>query len=793
MQFGYFDDENKEYVLTRPDTPRPWSNYLGSSQFGGVITNNAAGYTFYRSAAQGRLSRFRFNGIPASYPGRFIYLQDEDGDFWTNSWMPVGKSLDEFKYECRHGTGYTKIKSEYREIESQAVYFSPLNQLYEIWKLKVSNKGDKKRKIKLTFFLEPQCNWNAEDDNTNLQYTQYISTTKYIDGMIDIGSNVNMPEDPEHFENKDQKRHTFFALCGAEIKSFDADLDSFLGTYGSYASPAALQQGKCSGSTAAGDMPCAALQVEVELTAGESKDLAVIFGIGQAADKGKELRQRYSDFNLINTELQKVKDFWYSRLKVLFAQTPDKNFNSMLNLWAPYNNLMTFYWSRTASLVYAGERDGLGYRDSLQDITGASTLVTEEALDMLKLLITGQYSSGGAKPVVKPFNHQPGKEVPPDHYRADDCMWLFNAVPAYVKETGNFDFYKEVLPYADKGEATVFGHLRRAIEFNLERSGAHKLPCGLHADWNDCIRLGEKGETVFVAFQLRYGLREYIDIAGRLGEEGEKTWAEKQLAELDAALEKNAWDGEWYLRAFRYDGLKFGSKDIEEGRIFMNPQSWAVLSGHATGERAAQVMESMHKHLATEYGIMVCTPPYVNTDPQIALGRLMIPGSKENGGIFNHTQGWAVMAACELGMGDRAWEYMRNVMPASFNDKAEIRQVEPYVVCQSTHSSFSPRYGSGRCPWLSGSAVWNYYAMMSAILGIKPEYEGLAIDPCLPTEWDGYTAQRIFRGCRFDIKVKKGQKAKGVRQITINGKTIKDKLIPQELFQKENTVLVEME
>ncbi|NBB78696.1 MAG: N,N'-diacetylchitobiose phosphorylase, partial [Verrucomicrobia bacterium] len=741
MQYGHFDNRSREYVITRPDTPKPWSNYIGSAEFGGVVTNNAAGYTFYRSAAQGRLSRFKFNALPADLNGRYVYLRDEaNGDFWTNSWMPVGKSLDAFESECRHGTGYTRIRSTYRDIESEVAYFAPPGEHYETWKITVRNAGASPRQIKVFPFLEPQCNWSAEDDMKNLQYNQYISTTACADGIIDIGSNVNMPEDPEDFTNKDQAHHSFFGLAGVEAAGFDADLAAFMGPYGSYAQPEAVARGRCSGATAYGDMPAAAFELALELAPGESRSFAVVFGVGPAATAGRRAVEAMADPGRVDAALDAARRFWHERIDTLRAETPDPEFDAMLNLWAPFNNLMTFYWSRAASLVYAGERDGLGFRDTLQDIVGAAALVTEEARQRLELMLTGQYANGGCKPVVQPFNHRPGEEKLPDQFRADDGMWFFNAVPAFVKETGETNFYRKVLPFADAGEATVLGHLRRAIEFNLERSGTHGLPCGLLADWNDCIRLGEKGESVFVALQLRYALREYTAIARLLDESAEAGWAEARLAELDARLERHAWDGAWYIRAYRFDGLKFGTGENDEGRIFMNPQTWAVLSGAATGDRAAQVMDAMHEQLDTEYGIMLCTPPYISTDPKVCLGRLLNPGTKENGGIFNHTQGWAVMAAAELGRGDRAYQYMRQVLPARFNEIAEVRQVEPYAVCQSTHSRFSARCGAGRVSWLSGSAVWNYVAMASAILGIRPDYDGLRIDPCIPADWPGFKA-----------------------------------------------------
>lgn len=779
MKFGQFDETNREYVITRPDTPVPWSNYIGNAQFGGLVTNNGIGYSFYKSAAQGRLTRYRFNEHSAAQPGRFVYLLDRDsGDFWSNTWQPVAKPLDQFKAECRHGSGYSIAKALYGGIGSEVTTFVPQGATYEVWKITVSNTSDSPRKISVIPFVEPQCNWNAEDDTTNLQYTQYIAKTGYADGAIDIGSNINMPKDPENFQNKDQKRHTFFALSGAAVSAFDADLKTFLGNYGTYAAPAALLNGGCAGSTATGDMPCAALQTDLDLAPGESRTFAVLFGVCLAEDSAQKAIAGMDCAEKMDVALAEVKRHWHSRLNRLSAETPDHEFNAMVNMWAPFNNLMTFYWSRTASMVYAGERDGLGYRDTVQDIVGASSILPNEAFERLELMLTGQYANGGAMPVVKPFAHKPGEEGPPPHYRSDDCMWLFNAVPAYVKETGDTGFYSKVLPFADKGEGTVLEHLRRAIEFNIERSGAHGLPCGLFADWNDCIQLGEKGETVFVAMQLRYALREYIEIAGLLGEGAEADWATAELIRLDAALEEQTWDGEWYLRAYRYDGLKFGSKENDEGSIFMNPQTWAVLSGAAEGERALQVMDSLHKHLVTAYGTMVCAPAYVTTDPNIMKARLFNPGMKENGGIFNHTQGWGVMAAAKLGLGERAWEYMRAVMPAAFNEIAEVRQVEPYAVCQSTHSTLSPRFGTGRLSWLSGAAVWNYVAMTWAILGIQPDYNGLRIDPCISKDWKNFKVTRQFRDATYNITVENPDGVnKGVKTMTVDGRPVDGNLI----------------
>lgn len=792
MQFGRFDSENKEYFIYRNDTPRPWSNYLGSKDFGAVISNHGSGYTFYKSAAQGRLTRFRFNSAAADYCGKFIYLKDKsDGDFWSNGWMPVKKDLKAFKSEARHGTGYTRINSEYRGVSCESLHFIPLNETTELTRVRVKNESQEVKKLSLYPFVELQNNWNAEDDNKNLQFTQYISSVTYDEklDMLDKANNKNMPVDPEHFENKDQKRHLFCGLSGVKSTAYQNDLESFFGAYGNASAPEELKADKLNGKSMGGDMPCFTFQVDLDLAPGEEKVFTVLFGVGQADNEGKETKARYDSDEKVLAAWQAVRSYWHERLQVASVELADKDVQEMFNLWSPYNNLMTFYWSRTASFVYAGERDGLGYRDSVQDLTGTSLLIPEESGDLLELLISGQCSTGGALPVVKPFNHQPGKEKQPDGYRADDCLWLFNAIPTWVKETGHFKFYEKIIPYADQGEASVLAHMRRAIEFNLERSGKHGLPCGLEADWNDCLRLGETGESVFVAFQLRLALAEYIDICERMDKNMEIDWAQNHLKTLDENIDKHCWDGEWYLRAYRYDGLKFGSRENPEGSIFMNPQAWAILSGHASSKKAKQAMHSLDEKLSTDYGVMVCTPPYVETDPQIALARLMEPGMKENGGVFNHTQGWAILAAAKLGMKEKAWEYLKNILPSSFNDKAEIRQVEPYAVCQSTHSSFSPRYGSGRVPWLSGSAVWNYYAMAYGIFGIQPEYNGLALRPCLPKELGSIKVQRQFRGKRFFIDF--DNQNRNEIKITLNGEELTGDTIPVELFKDENQVKVE--
>jgi cellobiose phosphorylase len=411
-------------------------------------------------------------------------------------------------------------------------------------------------------------------------------------------------------------------------------------------------------------------------------------------------------------------------------------------------------------------------------------------------------------PIVMAFAHKPGKEKLPkeDEYRSDDCLWLFNAIPTYVKETGDIDFYKKVLPYADKGKATVLGHLRRAIEFNLKRTGKNGLPSGLLADWNDCLRLGPKGESIFVSLQVRYGLVTYIEICEMFGKKAEIKWAQKQLEAIDKKLDKFGWDGKWYVRAYKESGEKIGSRENKQGSIYLNTQSWGVLSGHADEQRKEQIMDQVNKQLATDYGLMLCAPPYENIPCAEIRSIVFNKGAKENCSIFCHTQGWAIMAETMLGRGDRAFEYFRSYMPASFNDRAEIRGIEPYVYSQYTHSIYSPRYGASRVPWLTGAASWAYYAATQYVLGIRPDYKGLIIDPCIPASWKEFSVVRRFRNKTLNIKVVNPSGVqKGVKKITLNGQPIEGpprlarksgeagNLIPVSKMKKENEVLVEME
>lgn len=813
MQYGYFDDEAKEYVITKPDTPQSWSNYLGSTEYGAVITNNAGGYGFYKSGAQGRFLRLRFNSVPMDQPGRYFYLRDqESGDYWSASWQPVGKPLDAYKSECRHGTAYTVISSEYAGIATKTTYFVPLGQTFEYWHLQVTNKSDKPRKISAFSYCEFTNQWNTTQDQVNLQYSLFITQGRALDSkkdgkndMLRISIHDHMAEqtraaalkegrDPDAITlHGDVSMQTWMALVGTPMTAFDTNREAFIGNYGGYHAPQAVINGKCSNSEAYGDNSCGSMQSDLELKPGETRDVLIMLGIGEAETRGRNTVKEFGSVARCEKELAALKAEWHNKLNSLSVNTPDEDINHTVNMWGLYNCLITFAWSRAASLVYNGERDGFGYRDSVQDILGVSAAIPETAEKRLELMLSAQVASGGAIPVVNPIRHVPGKEKSPaeEEFRSDDCLWFFNSVPVYVAETGDFDFYKKVIPYADKGEATVFGHLKQALLFNLNRMGAHDLPCGLLADWNDCLKLGYHGESLFVAFQMRLGFTVYADVARRLGEEAEAQWAEKNRDALDAAIQKTCWDGNWFIWAIAEDGTVYGTKDYEEGQVYFNTQVWAVLSGAATPEQAQKAMQTVKEKLATPYGLMLCAPPFAKTTVEVMRSVVFLKGIKENAGIFNHTQGWGIIAETMLGNGDRAYEYCKAALPAAYNTKAEVRQAEPYVQCQTTYSTPSPRAGNARVSWLSGAATWSYYSLTQYILGIRPVYEGLMMDPCIPHEWDGFTAKRRFRGRDIDIEVKNPKHiCKGVAKVVLNGEELTDNIVRAEMLKNSNTVIV---
>ena len=782
MNFGYFDDAVQEYIITRPDTPRPWSNYLGSIEYGAIITNNAGGYSFYRSALSSRFLRLRSNAVPMDQPGRYFYLRDgATGDYWSASWQPVGKPLARYKSSCRHGTAYTVIESRYAGIETEATYFVPLGQTFEYWRLRVTNRSQKPRSLAVFTYCEFATSWHLPNDLLNLQYAQFIAKAEMVDGILGLAVHPYVPFDPQRLTGCGR---TWMALTGAPLAGFETVRERFLGSvYHTYANPETVARGMCSNFLAEGENPCGTLQAELALAPGETRELIVLLGLGTPESHGRATVAAFGTAERCARELTRLQEHWHGLLGAIRVKTPDPDFNHMVNVWNAYNALVTYAWSRHASLIYNGERDGLGFRDTVQDFLGVMPLLKGGVRERLELMLTGQVSSGGAIPVIKPFDHRPGHDRPPadPEYRSDDCLWFFNAVPDFVAETGEVDFYRKLLPYADQGEATVLGHLRRALEFNLERTGRNGLPCGLAADWNDCVQMGYYGESVMVAFQVRYGLEVYARIADRLGLPAEAAWARERLVALETSIQKAAWDGEWFLWAIGADGHRYGSKQEEEGQIYINTQVWAVISGVATAEQGRSAMNALRERLATPFGIMLSAPPFTKTPRTVMGGVIYNHGIKENAGIFCHTQSWAVMAEALLGNGDQAYEYYRAFMPAAYNDRAEIREIEPYVHCQTTYAPCNRNAGKSRVPWLSGTVSWSYHTAVQWILGIRPEIDGLRVDPCIPRRWPGFSMHRNFRGLNLRIEVKNPHGvARGVQRLTIDRKVVLGNLVPLE-------------
>ncbi len=777
MNYGHFDPAAREYVITRPETPRPWSNYLGSRRYGGIITQHAGGYSFSRSPAAGRILRHRYNSVPADLPGRQFYLRDrESGDFWSAAWQATAKPLEHYKTTTRFGQGYAIVTSSYAGVRMESTYFVPLDAEFEVWHLRVTNTSAVRRSLSVFSFCEFTSEWHLVNDLLNLQYAQYIARCRWKDGFLLADSCHHLPEQPEDFAVRDQSRHWWMMQRGGAIRNHDGDREAFLGPWGDFRAPAAVVRGKCTGSEGSSDNICGAIQSDLELEPGETADVIVLLGIGHAEREGVAARDVCGTPAGVTAALDNLRGHWHSRLEAFQCETPDADFDHMVNTWGAYNALMTFEWSRSCSLVYTGDqRDGFGFRDTVQDCLGVTGMIPTQVRERLLLMLSAQDSTGGAQPEVRPWSHSPGKmaPTPPAEYRSDDCLWFFNAIPVYVAETGDEAFYDLRVPYADKGSATVLGHLRRALEFNLERTGANGLPCGLLADWNDCLKLGYRGESLFVAFQLRLGLQSYAAIAGEKGLAEESDWAAARVVELDAALDRVAWDGAWFRWAIAQDGTIFGTKESPEGQVYLNTQAWAILSGAATPKQAHRALETVRERLACKCGVSLCDPPFGKTGVEVMRAVLFNPGNKENGGIFSHTQSWAVLAELAAGETAKAWEYYRAFLPSAQNDRADIREIEPYVHCQSTHSPYSPKEGRSRVPWLSGTASWAHDTAVRHLLGIRPEHDGLRIDPRIPAAWPGFKVHRNFRDLTLRIEVRNPARTdRGVTHLEIDGKRV---------------------
>jgi N,N'-diacetylchitobiose phosphorylase len=769
MRYGRFDDKHREYVIENPDTPMSWVNYLGTGDYGGIISNNAAGYAFHKSAKTGRLLRFRFNSLPADRPGRYIYIRDNaSGAYWSAAWQPVARPLAKHKTVCRHGLGYTRFLGRYAGIRTDYRVFVPIGKPVEFWEITVENATRRPRDLSLFAYAE-WCFWDMNQDLTNFQYILYTCRMAYADDTVDYSIRLWPFSEPKAF-----------MTSILPVESFDTDRDVFIGQYRHEGQPKAVEAGRCFGSIAVGGSPCAALQNRFTLAPGEKKRALFIVGVGDAKTVGQECRRRYADPAAVEEEFARLREYWRGRLGRFACKTPSAEVNSMVNVWNQYQCHTTFTWSRSASFNEAGGRDGLGFRDSTQDTLGVVHAIPERVRTRLVELLKGQHASGAAMHGLQPLTWRQGPHNVERWIFSDDHLWPVLAVAAYLKETGDFAFLDETVPFADVGEAAVYEHLKRALEFSWSQRGPHGICLGLAADWNDCLNLRGRGESMFSTFLFYRGLAEMVRLAERLGRKEEAAHFGAQAGELKANIDKHAWDGEWFLRGFLDSGRPLGGKASDQAKIFINSQTWAVLSGAADREKAVRCMDSLHEHLATEHGVVKNWPAFREHDAEIGAITSFPPGLKENAGIFCHANTWAVAAEGMLGRGDHAFKLYRAFLPAAKNESADVYTMEPYVYSQFITGREHPyKFGRARNSWLTGAASWAFVAASQYILGVRPDYEGLVIEPAIPSEWDGYEVRRVFRGATYRIRVRNPEhRTSGVKRLKVNGKAVPGNLVP---------------
>jgi cellobiose phosphorylase len=776
MKFGYFDDENKEYVITTPTTPSPWINYLGSEDMFGIISNTGGGYTFYRDAKLRRITRYRYNNIPTDQGGRYFYIKDtESGEFWSPTWQPVRKDLD--KYECRHGLGYTKILAEHCGISSEVTYFIPNKESVEIHRLKIKNNSDVKRKISLFSYIE-FCLWNADDDDRNFQ--RNLNT-----GEVEIeGSTIY-----HKTEYRERRNHYSYYSVNREVKSLDSDRESFLGPYGNLDNPLAVRNGKCSNSKASGWSPIASHCIELELAPGEEDELVFMLGYVEVPkdkkftskgiinkDPAKKQMEKFLNSDAVEKSLKRLSKYWNKILKPYQVECPDEKLARMVNIWNPYQCKVTFNLSRSASYFESGVGRGMGFRDSNQDLLGFVHQVPARAKERILDIAATQLRDGGAYHQYQPLTKRGNSDIGDGFY--DDPLWLILGVCAYIKETGDISILEESVSYENNDELAMpmLDHLFRSYYFTLNNLGPHRLPLIGRADWNDCLNLncfseepgesfqttnnktGRSAESIMIAGLFIYACREFAGLLNLIGDEDQEEGVRESKQAMIESIKHYGRDPEWYLRAYDFFGNKIGSDECEEGKIYIESQAWCVMAGAGRNDGFdRKALDSVEKHLATKHGIVLQDPPY--SEYHVELGEVSSypPGYKENGGIFCHTNPWIMIAEAMLGNNEKALEYYRCIAPAYREDISEIHKMEPYVYSQMIAGKAAPNFGQGKNSWLTGTAAWNYVAIAQYILGVRPGYRGLIIEPCITDELAGTKITRYFRDCEYAIQFIKGE------------------------------------
>ncbi len=799
MRYGYFDDQRREYVITRPDTPLPWINYLGSEAYFGLISNTAGGYSFYRDARLRRITRYRYNNVPLDYGGRYIYLRDNDtGEFWSPSWQPTRCRLE--NYVCRHGLGYTIIGSSYQGIEAQTRYFVPLGDNLEIWQLTLTNHRPRPTHLSVFSSIE-FCLWDAHDDATNFQ-------RNFSTGEVEIEEGVIYHKT----EYRERRNHFAFFACSEDLDGFDTQRDVFLGPYRGWDSPLAVERGCSFNSIAHGWAPMGSHHIQVALAPGESRQIIFLLGYhenppdqkfdppgSQRINKQtvKPLIARYLDKDNVDAAFEALRAHWDRLLGVLQVDTPDVHTNRMVNIWNAYQNMVTFNLSRSASFFESGISRGIGFRDSNQDLLGAVHMVPARARQRILDLAATQLETGGAYHQYQPLTKRGNDEIGSGFN--DDSLWLVLSVAAYLKETGDWSILDEPVAYENRpgSETPLYEHLERSLRYTLERLGPHGLPLIGRADWNDCLNLNTFSDTPDEPFQTATtregGVAESVFIAGlfvlaakemeRISESVSRRIRDPQFyaeaaRRMEAVVLEHGWDGEWFLRAYDAFGRKVGSRECEEGHIFVEPQGFCVMAGIGLEDgRAEQALAAVRERLATPHGIVLQQPAYSRY--YLHLGEISSypPGYKENAGIFCHTNPWIMIAEAMLGHGNQAHDYYLRINPSVREGISEVHRCEPYVYAQMIAGPDAPTHGEAKNSWLTGTAAWNYVAITQWMLGIRPSYEGLQIAPVIPDDWPGFKATRVFRGVTYHITVERVGAGNTVSLI-VDGQPIAGNIIP---------------
>lgn len=773
MRYGYFDNASREYVIDRVDVPASWTNYIGLKDFYGVFNHTAAGYVLYKSPEYHRITRFRPNG-PVDGPGHYVYLRDNDtGDFWSVSWQPVGKPKEH--YSCRHGLSYSKYLCDYSGINAQQTLFAAIDDPVEIWDVRLRNDSGKKRNLSVFSYLEFSFH-QIPMDNQNFQMSLYATGSRYEDGIIE--EDLYYEEDGFQFFTAD------FTPDG-----FDCCRDAFLGDYRTERNPQAVETGKCSGSFQKGGNHCGVLMKTITLEPGREQRLLFLLGEG-GLETGRTMRRKYTQ-QRVDRDFAETAKFWDERLKCLQVSTPSEAMNTELNIWNLYQSEINVMFSRFTSFIEVGGRVGLGYRDTAQDAMMVVHADPEGCKKRIVQLLKALTYEGYGLHLFEPRWFEPEEKqqsfksptvVPtPDKSQivhglkdacADDALWLVSSIVQYVRETGDVGFVDTVVRYADGGEGTVYDHMKRILDFSAKQVGAHGICKGLRADWNDCLNLGG-GESAMVSFLHHWAICNFVELAKKLGRNGDAEDYETMAAAVKKISRQELWDGQWFIRGITAKGRKIGTQADTEGRVHMESNTWAVLSGVADPEQGKLAMDAVDEYLYTPYGLMLNAPCFTVPDDDIGFVTRVYPGLKENGSIFSHPNPWAWCAEAVLGRGSRAMKFYDALCPAMQNDRIEVRKSEPYSYCQFVSGRDHTTFGEAHHPFMTGSAGWAYYAATQYLLGVRPEFDSLTVDPCIPADWKEFTVDRIWRGAEYRIRVTnpKGVE-KGVAEIRLNGETV---------------------